>query len=636
MKRLIWILLLLLPAVSGWTGCSDDTEAEFPNLVPGILDIERTTEKLDYTRLDGMGHPRLLMTPEDLTAIKNRIETSADLKSLHDHIIARSEEILSLPDLEYVLTGNRLLSVSNNALFRMFYCAYAYRMTGDDRFLAKAERDINTVCGFPDWHHDHYLDVAEMAVALAIGYDWLYNELQEGTREAVHTAFENYVFNTSDKNTDKFVDRTNNWNQVCNCGLVLSALAMYEDLPDRCRAIIERSVEANRAAVAEYSPDGNYPEGYGYWDYGTSFQVCMLAALDKIFSSDKGLSKTAGFSRTPEYMLYMVGTTGVFNYSDNDPDYGRPQIAMWWFARKYGNNSLLYHEAAKLKNGAYFAPVGSGAIYVRLLPMVMPFIADLDFSEIPAPSKKLWAGHGVAPVVLVRTGWEDAANDRFVGIKGGTAQTSHSHMDGGSFVYDALGCRWAMDLGRDDYTTVEANMSGLWSYTQTSNRWTLLKCQNVYHNTLSLDNELHRVSGICTIRQVYDTDKLRGALLNTAPLYGEMVTAATRSVGLEYGKDLVIEDKLTIGAADRTVRWHMVTPATPTQLNDRCWQLEQNGKTLYLTVTSDQNFALKTWTTEPKLAWEGPNPGTVVVGFESQVKAKSKIVYTVRLTTNKP
>lgn len=32
MKRLIWILILLLPAVSGWTGCSDAEEAEFPDL----------------------------------------------------------------------------------------------------------------------------------------------------------------------------------------------------------------------------------------------------------------------------------------------------------------------------------------------------------------------------------------------------------------------------------------------------------------------------------------------------------------------------------------------------------------------------------------------------------------------------
>lgn len=621
--------------LAGLCSCSDDAEAEFPNLVPGISDIENTNKKLDYTRLDGMGHPRLLMTPEDFIAIKGQIGTSVELKGLHDHIVARSESILALPDLEYVLTGRRLLSVSNQALYRIFYCAYAYWMTGDDRFLVKAERDMNTVCRFPGWNPDHYLDVAEMATAVAIGYDWLYNELQESTRKTVHTALENYVFNTSDKNTDKFIDRTNNWNQVCNCGLVLSALAMYEDFPDRCRAIIERSVEANRAAVAEYSPDGNYPEGYGYWDYGTSFQVCMLTALDKIFGSDKGLSEIEGFSKTPEYMLYMVGTAGVFNYSDNGSGNG-PQLAMWWFARKYADNSLLYHEVAMLKSGAYTGTGGAGAVSVRLLPMIMPFVAGTEFSEIPLPSKKLWAGHGVAPVVLVRTGWNDAVSDKFVGIKGGKARTSHGHMDGGSFVYDALGCRWAMDLGRDDYTTVEANMSGLWSYTQTSNRWTLLRYKNTYHNTLSLDNAPHQVSGACTISRIYDTDESRGALLNTAPLYGDMVTAATRSVVLENGKDLVVEDKLTIGAADRTVRWHMVTPATPVRLNDRCWQLERGGRTLYLTVTSEQPVSLKTWSTAPEREWEEANPGTVVVGFESQAKARQQVAYTVRLTADKP
>ena len=45
--------------LAGLCSCSDDAEAEFPNLVPGISDIENTNKKLDYTRLDGMGHPRL-------------------------------------------------------------------------------------------------------------------------------------------------------------------------------------------------------------------------------------------------------------------------------------------------------------------------------------------------------------------------------------------------------------------------------------------------------------------------------------------------------------------------------------------------------------------------------------------------
>jgi hypothetical protein len=30
---------------------------------------------------------------------------------------------------------------------------------------------------FSDWNPSHFLDVAEMTAALAIGYDWLYEEV---------------------------------------------------------------------------------------------------------------------------------------------------------------------------------------------------------------------------------------------------------------------------------------------------------------------------------------------------------------------------------------------------------------------------------------------------------------------------
>ena len=37
---------------------------------------------------------------------------------------------------------------------------------------------------------------------------------------------------------------------------------------------------ASGAPIVYDSPDGNYPEGSGYWCYGTLYQVLMLAALN--------------------------------------------------------------------------------------------------------------------------------------------------------------------------------------------------------------------------------------------------------------------------------------------------------------------------------------------------------------------
>ena len=53
-------------------------------------------------------------------------------------------------------------------------------------------------------------------------------------------------------------------------------------------------------------------------------------------------------------------------------------------------------------------------------------------------------------VAFLRSAWGDP-NAIFVGFKGGDNKANHSHLDLGSFVLDALGVRWALDLGSDDY-----------------------------------------------------------------------------------------------------------------------------------------------------------------------------------------
>ena len=66
-----------------------------------------------------------------------------------------------------------------------------------------------------------------------------------------------------------------------------------------------------------YSPDGNYGEGYGYWEYGTSYQVCLNELLIKAFGNDHGLSAINGFMKTGDFMLFMGSACGGnFSYAD--------------------------------------------------------------------------------------------------------------------------------------------------------------------------------------------------------------------------------------------------------------------------------------------------------------------------------
>ena len=85
------------------------------------------------------------------------------------------------------------------------------------------------VSRFTDWNPTHFLDVGEMVMALAIGYDWLYDSLQPDTRRMVREAIVAKGFDAA-KNTRHawFYTAKNNWNSVCNSGLAYGALALLK------------------------------------------------------------------------------------------------------------------------------------------------------------------------------------------------------------------------------------------------------------------------------------------------------------------------------------------------------------------------------------------------------------------------
>src|SRR5690554_2740289 len=290
-------------------------------------------------------HPRLLLKIGEENRLKETIRFNTDLKRIHDYIINRSNDILGEETVEYTKKGKRLLSVSREALTRIFYLSYSYRMTGDRQYISRAEKELNAVCAFEDWNPTHFLDVGEMTMAVAIGYDWLFNELKESTKENVRNAVIYNAFEASEVNRyNWFLRRESNWNQVCNAGLVYGALAIFDEHPEASIKIIERAINSNPISMASYAPDGNYPEGASYWGYGTSFEVMMIAALESALESDGGLSNYPGFLESARYMLFVNGPIGLrFNYSDCS---ARQQlnIPIYWFAKKTGDYNLLYEE----------------------------------------------------------------------------------------------------------------------------------------------------------------------------------------------------------------------------------------------------------------------------------------------------
>ena len=577
------------------------------------------------------GHPRILLLTGDEQSLRQRIESDKTWGSLHTAILTECDVLLPTTPVERIQVGKRLLDKSREALRRLFFLSYAWRTTREPKYLKRAEAELLAISAFSDWNPSHFLDVAEMTMAAAIGYDWLYDGLSETSRTAVRDAILKKGIEPSlDPKNNGWVRNTNNWNQVCNASMAYGAMAIYEEQPELARQVISRAVETVVLSMGEYGPDGAYPEGYGYWGYGTSFNVMLISAVEKLYGQDFGLSSQPGFLKTAGYLANMTGPTGnAFNYFDSGAR-GGLQPAMFWFAAKTGNSSLLWTEQNYLLNPADLNRQRQN----RLLPATLIWAQGLNLNHITAPTATVWTGAGRNPVALMRTSWSDPAAI-FVGLKGGSPGLSHGHMDVGSFVMEADGVRWAMDFGAQDYNSLESNGIDLWNMKQDSPRWQVFRYTNFVHNTLTVNNGLQRVAGKATLTSSSADTRFRNAITNLTAVYSPALMRADRGVAIVNSQYVAVRDELVAGAAQTIVRWTMLTPATVRLLGDNRAELTKDGKTLILQVQEPATVTLKTWPTVPPRNYDAPNPGTTLVGFEVTVPANTKANLTVLLLPEK-
>ncbi len=563
-------------------------------------------------------HPRILLLSGEEESIKKSISANPTWKKMHEAILQSCDNLLNKPPIERIQIGRRLLDKSREALRRIFQLSYAWRMTGDEKYFVRTEKELLAISKFSDWNPSHFLDVAEMTMAVSIGYDWLYPKLSPESRKIISEAITyKGIYPSLDPKFNYWLEQTNNWNQVCNAGITFGALAVQEDHAALSKILIERAVKYIPTSMGEYKPDGAYPEGYGYWGYGTSFNVMFLSALEKVYHTDFGLNSTPGFLQTGGFFLNMTGVTGLcFNWGDSGQG-GSLSPAMFWFARKNNDLSQLWVEKSYLQKEDF-----SKFTDERLLPAVMIWGKDLPLDRVTEPKSNFWKGQGANPVCMMRTTWNDR-NGIFVGFKAGSASVNHGHMDIGSFVMESDGTRWATDFGMQEYESLESKGIQVFGRTQDAQRWSIFRINNMAHNTLTINNQLQLVKGYAKIDKFSDHPDFMFAQSDLSTVYENQLTSVKRGVAIVDKKYVVVRDEMEAVNKPTTVRWTMLTSAVA-RIKGNQIELTKEGHTLLLKVNAPAAVKMKTWATEPTTEYDAPNPGKSLIGFEFQLKPNQK------------
>lgn len=560
-------------------------------------------------------HPRLLATAADWSALQSQRQADPDLEALVQMLLERARKDIKLAPRERVLEGRRLLTVSRDVLRRTLLWGFAWHITGEQQFAERATTELLQAASFSDWNPSHYLDVAEMTTALAIGYDWLYPTLSTAQRKTLRRAIVDKGIAQA-RYGHKTFSMLNNWGQVCTGGMVLGALAVQEDEPQLCSDLLAAAQKTARLALQAYAPDGVYPEGPGYWVYGTSYTVLLVAALRSCGFGDSNwnLLQAPGLLRSTEFYAQSIGPTGKhFNFADSG-DNQELAAPFFYLVRELQQPDWLQAKRTLVRNkqgnGDRFAPLA--ALWWPASSTEAKPSGGAQRNSAPLQ----FVGQGPQPVAIWRSSWSDP-QAWWLAIKGGGAAHNHAHMDGGSFVLEALGVRWAIDLGMQDYESLESKKVDLWNMKQNSPRWRIFRLGNDAHNTLVLGGQLHNAVGMATLSTTNATNAttsptppgLQQAVLDLTPIFlPDQVRAASRTV--RFASDgVVLRDQLQGAAVGMDVRWAMATQAQVEIAGDRVvlrkdkqiLQLRFSGSAVQLAVREITN------TGNPL---DAPNPNT--------------------------
>lgn len=553
-------------------------------------------------RAAARAHPRIMIYDQSFAELKAKARDPflrpswLKIKHTADGLIEKTSETYDTPLLDE--TSGSSLSRARTMRDRVLALALSYRLTGEIRFKYRLWSELSRVADqsiYPNWGtYYRGIDNSEMSFAVAIGYDWLYNDWTAAQRQTLQAALKR---NTIDRARTYFDNnmwwttpvKFSNWNFVGNAGFIAAGLALGKDMghEDLIEGVLQDSLASLKRGLGWFDSYGGNPEGLGYWLYALNYLSIAVESLKTAAGDDEGILDHEGLRQTGRSYRGLISNTGfAFGYGDSGCCGSRSHI-LQWLGTEFDDPMLLDYAnepTAGNVEGAfgYF-------LFFREIPDSVDFTAIEPVVYYPHPR-----------AVVLRNNWTDP-KDMYLAIKGGDNQSSHIHLDQGTFNFQVDAFPWFEELGIGNY--------GLPGYfddraSPDSPAYDYYRIRTEGQNTVVLNPGEEGGQRVNARSEIWglNKDEKHGVVNLTNP-YDKYASTFLRGFAfIEDGKYAIIKDHISGAKQAINYKWMAHTRVTNARF------LDESRRAMVLYETGNQGRRLLVAVREPGLSFAaGPD-----------------------------
>ena len=357
-------VLLAVALAFGGAFAQDKQELEAERAASGklkgehpLIAIGRDKPHTLKSELTGV-HPRVYMTQADIDALKEKAVTQKELWQMAvSRVRALTAEPAPAPAQER--------RVQNEVGIGIAEAAFAYKMTGDKKYLDAAKKYIDAGISYDTWGYTYNKPNVDLAAGhllygMGWGYDLLYNDLTPAERTRIREKLvkqARLLFEYFKPKSGKTYSYSQNHTFIPISGLAVTAYALMDEVPEAkewaaaSRAIFDR-------VLATYSEDGYFYESMEYWIFSTPWLVHYMDAHLKA-TGENLYETTPGLKLAHKYVAHITLPGAEFNFDYGDiyagpttrarkgNDYERERVN----GKFRTNYNILYNLATRYSSG---------------------------------------------------------------------------------------------------------------------------------------------------------------------------------------------------------------------------------------------------------------------------------------------